>query len=129
MRHCPSCGRELICDGLSGDWSCPQCGMVPPPLPPARRVNWFVVLGVLLAPALISLLGAKIDSDGLAVGGTFVGALVSGITNGVLLGLGLGKTTGLRVLLGIVFTVVFGILSLTLACFGCALGGFNLNVH
>lgn len=93
------------------------------------RINWFVFLLVLLAPALLSALGAQIKSDGLAVGGVLVGSLVTGIICGVLMGRRFGRTTGSRTALGIIFTFVFGAVSLLLGFFGCSLGGFNLKIH
>jgi hypothetical protein len=93
------------------------------------RINWFVFLLVLLAPALLSAIGAQIKSDGLAVGGVFAGSPVAGIFCGVLMGRRFGRTTGSRIVLGIVFTIVFGAVSFVLSCFGCSLGGFNLKIH
>ena len=93
------------------------------------RINWFVFLLVLLAPALLAALGAQIKSDDLAVGGVFAGSPVAGIICGVLMGRRFGRKTGSRIVLGIVFTIVFGAVSFVLGCFGCSLGGFNLKIH
>lgn len=112
-----------------GRRQCPQCGTLQLAARPRPPLNWFLFLFVLLAPALLAAFGARIKSDGLAVGGCFVGALVAGIVCGVLMGRFAGTTTASRVVLGVVFTAVFGAVSMVLGFFGCSLGGFNLNIH
>lgn len=102
---------------------------VPVPFDSKPRINWFLFLLVLLAPALFTVLGARSKSDGLAIGSALFGSLAAGIVCGVWVGLRFGRTTVWRFALGIVFTFVLGVLSLVLACFGCSLGGFNLNIH
>jgi hypothetical protein len=47
---------------------CPQCGAPFAELMARSRINWFLFLVVLLAPALVATLGAQIKSDDLAVG-------------------------------------------------------------
>ena len=105
-----------------------------PPRPPTAplkpvRINWIIFFLALFAPALFAVLGAKIKSDGLVMGSTLFGSLVAGLVCGVWMGLGFGRTPVWRLALGVVFTFVFGVVSLVLACFGCSLGGFNLNIH
>lgn len=127
---CAACGQNVEFVTTPEDrQQCPQCGAPHLKTPPRPRFNWFLFLFVLLAPALLSALGARIRSDGLAVGGCFIGALVAGILCGVLLGRHVGRATASRIVWGIVFTVVFGAASLVLGFFGCSLGGFNLNIH
>ena len=92
-------------------------------------MNWFLFLSVLLAPALFSVLGAMVRSDSLVMGSTWLGSLVVGIICGVWMGLHFGRTPVSRFALGVLLTVVFGVVSVVLACFGCTLGGFNLNLH
>jgi amino acid transporter len=127
---CPGCGQSVeFVTTPEGRRHCPQCGAPFAELIARSRINWFVFLLVLLAPALLAALGAQIKSDDLAVGGVFAGSPVAGIFCGVLMGRRFGRTTGSRIVLGIVFTIVFGAVSFVLSCFGCSLGGFNLKIH
>lgn len=127
---CPACGRIVeLAATPDGRGQCPQCGALLPPPVPRPRINWFLLVGCLLAPAVLSSFGALGKSDGLAVGGVVFGALGAGIVCGVLMGRRFGSNTGARVGLGIVFTCVFGAVSFVLGFFGCMAAGFNLNVH
>lgn len=99
-----------------------------PPLP-RPRINWFLLVGCLLVPAVLSATGALSNSAGVAIGSVVFGSLVAGIVCGVLMGRRFGQNTGARVGLGIVFTLVFGAVSLVLGFFGCMAGGFNMNFH
>ncbi len=98
----------------------------PPPLP-RPNINWFLFFGCLLAPALVSALGALGKSEGLAVGSVVFGSIVTGIVCGVMMGRRFGKNTGARIGLGIAFAFVFGTVSIVLGFCGCMAGGFKMD--
>src|ERR1700722_7163021 len=122
--NCPHCQKELP-ENFGARW-CPFCGKElpasatyavswPPTSAPLRpfRFNWLIFFGVLLAPALVTMLTAS------TVGGrneqvspvvALFGGGAAGIICGVLLGLRLGKTVPARLVLGILLAVVMAFL-------------------
>lgn len=129
LTKCAGCGREVEFVATADGLNCPNCGAPFSDLSRRPRLPWVIFFLVLFAPALCSLLGVRLKSDGLAVGSVVFGSIVSGIICGTLLGRRLGRTTGSRFGLGIVFVCVFGAVSFVLGFFGCMVGGFNLNIH
>ena len=93
------------------------------------KINWRKFFGVLLAPAVVSLLASATGADPVAVLAGLLGSAGAGIACGVMLANGSDATPAKKVLLRIVFSIVFGVLSLLLSFFGCAVGGFTLDVR
>lgn len=130
VQNCPACGRSVTFVATpDGHNHCPECGAPMPPPLPRPRINWFLFLGCLLTPAVLSALGALGKSDGLAIGSVVFGSLVAGVICGVLMGRRFGSNPGARVGLGMLFTCVFGAVSFVLGFFGCMAGGFTMNFH
>ena len=101
----------------------------PSPEATAGKMNWGIFFGVLLAPAVVSLLAATAKVDGLAKACPFVGGSLAGIACGTILARHVGRTYVGRILLGIVFAVLLGSLSFYLGYVGCALGGYKMEIH
>lgn len=127
---CPGCGQEVefICNPEGQD-SCPHCGGPPPAAAPSPKFNWLIFLGVLLAPAMLTLAGAAGKIEGLAVGTPLVGGAIAGLFCGIYLARRVGRTSAARLWLGFLFVGVFGCVSFSLGFFGCMLGGFQMNIH
>ena len=103
----------------------------PDPAPSGPRLNGWLVLTCLLAPALVTCLAALLDKKSGDVTPTIalIGAALGGIGSGILLGRRYGYTPASQILLGLVFTLVCGVAALTMAGFGCAVGGYRVNFH
>jgi uncharacterized membrane protein len=120
---CPRCQKEMP-DDQKGK-RCPFCGS------PATRVNWWLFLGALLLPPVLTLLSAVmmrlILSDPMAGGVSLivglVGSVVVGIFCSVTLVRGLTGNKGSRVAGLILFAPIMILVCLTLCLFGCAFGG------
>ena len=126
---CPGCGREVEFVPTANIANCPHCGNPLPEVVAPATSNLFIFFAVLLAPAVLALLGALVKSEGLAVGSPFVGGGIAGIICGIMLARRVGRSTGSRIGLGILFVVLFAVVSFTLSFFGCLLGGFQINMH
>jgi hypothetical protein len=144
---CPHCQKEIP-DNFQGRF-CPQCGATrPETIAPKTsthttavveqtlkpfKINWWIFFAILLAPPLLTLLVAFSTNEHAGADAppfvAMVGGVLSGIVCGVMLALRLGKTTDTRVLLGILFCVVLGVVCVTLSCFGCLAGGYQLYFH
>ncbi|HXI70422.1 MAG TPA: hypothetical protein VNN22_08720 [Verrucomicrobiae bacterium] len=135
--NCPHCQKEL--PENYGAVYCPFCGQnlpahsavsLPdnPSLPPVS-VNWWIFFTILLAPAVLALLGSLLKVGGLSVGSPLIGGSIAGIVCGILLARRVGRTTGARVGLGFLFVALMGFLSFALAFTGCMAGGFTFNMH
>lgn len=133
-RYCPYCGAarpETLTPANSqsaaNSPSASQKGMVDP-----IKINWWIIFGALFAPPLLTLLVAYLGrgverGDPFSPGIGFFGGALGGIAFGVMLALRICRTTVNRWLLGILFAVIFAIVCITLSCFGCLAGGFNLR--
>lgn len=99
--------------------------------PASPRFNWWLLLALLLAPAVLTALTVLVDgsSDGPAPGVASIGGLLGGIGCGVLLGRRFGRTTATRVLLGFIFAGGCVMASVAIAMFGCLASGYDLNIH
>lgn len=129
-RHkCPGCGREVEFDSNADAANCPHCGRPLPEVVPPAASNLLIFFAVLLAPAVLALLGALVKSEGLAVGSPLVGGGLAGIICGIMLARRFGRSTGSRFGFGILFVALFAVVSFTLSFFGCLLGGFQMNMH
>ena len=90
---------------------------------PPVKINWFFFFGVLLAPAVLTVLVALFkspDATGVCVLGS---SLVAGIIAGVLLSRFNAGNIGVRLLVMLVYALVFSIFCLISCFFGCGLAG------
>src|SRR5262245_58236160 len=95
---------------------------------PRPRVNILLLLGLLIGPAVLALLRGLTKVDLIAVASPLVGAGIGGPVCGVMIGRRFGRTMLPKIALGICCTMLFGCLSLGIGFFGCALGGFKLDL-
>ena len=109
----------------------PDSIAAPPPITPPRRLNWLLMLALLLAPAVLTCLSVLIDksSNGPAPGVALIAGALGGIGAGILLGRYIGRTDATKILLSVVFSAVCAVASITLSTFGCLASGYNLNFH
>ena len=98
---CPFCGREIYIDN---------------PLPAGHKMNWPLFYIVLLAPAILTLIGGYMHVGVVVFSSTFIGSLIAGILSGGMLARYRNMRGGLAVLL------VFGlcVFSFILCFVGCA---------
>lgn len=123
---CPGCGREVeFVFNPEGQDVCPHCGSPPLASELSTKFNWLIFLGVLFAPAVLTLVGELVGADGLAVIPALLGSVIVGPFCGIYLARHVGRTSAARLWLGCLFVGVFGCVSLTLSFIGCMLGGFN----
>jgi hypothetical protein len=93
------------------------------PQPTSRpRVNWFLLLGFLIGPALLALIGALAKIDFIAVGSPLIGGGIGGIICGMIMGRRYGKTMLAKIVIGIGSAILFACVSLGISFVGCALG-------
>lgn len=139
--NCPHCQKELL-ENHSGNY-CEFCGKDfepgissmgqsdSTPLTPVKfRPEIFFL--VLLAPPLLTALTAWLihtpnQSTSVAIG--FFGGGAAGIACGIMIGLRLGKTLSRRCGFCLLFSIVMVVVSITLCCFGCGLGGYQLRLN
>jgi uncharacterized protein YacL len=95
----------------------------------SRPINGFLVAGLILGPALLSLVAAMAKLESLAASIPVVGGILGGIICGVLFGGRMGKSVGVKVALGFLFAIIFFVLTLGLGFFGCMLGGYSLRFN
>jgi hypothetical protein len=78
--NCPHCQKDLAAN-YSANW-CPFCGRdlyeVQTPSVKSPKTNWLIFFAVLLAPAMLSLIGLACNIGTLVVLATFGGSLVAG---------------------------------------------------
>lgn len=100
----------------------------PPPFPKAAKTNWFIFFGVLVAPAIVTLLvaGSK-ATEGLAMAAPLIGGGIAGIVSGIMLAKRMNRPTGAKVAFGVLFAVLFGFFSFALGFVGCMVGGFKMD--
>lgn len=103
----------------------------PPQRPPRPPFPWLHFLVLLLAPAVLTCISVLVDrsSTGPAPAVGFIGGALGGIASGIFLGVWVGRTVAARVVWSFVFAVVCGVVSITLAMFGCLASGYSLNLH
>jgi MFS family permease len=114
---CPHCQKELSVP--HGVTPCPFCGKeiyLNNPLPPGPKMNWLVFYAILLAPAILTLIGGSMHVIPVVFSSAFIGSLVAGIFAGAMLARYRNMRGGLVVLL------VFGlsVFSFVLCFVGCA---------
>lgn len=107
----------------------PPPPLVPPPVRP--RLNWIVLIALLLAPAVLTCLAVLIDhrSNGPAPGVSLIAGALGGIAAGILLGRFVGRTAAGKVVLSLVFAAVCAVACIGMATVGCLATGYNLNLH
>jgi hypothetical protein len=137
--NCPSCHKELP-ENISIE-KCPFCGTTLVPGIPARQVHQprhfqaRLFFCGLLAPPLLTLITAFLmrtfvdksnESVSVAVGsiGSVIGGIICGVTIGIL-----PRDIGARVICSIVMIAIMSGVCLVLSCFGCTMGGYQLNLH
>jgi hypothetical protein len=106
----------------------------PPELPSqAARppFRWVLFIALLLGPALLTCLTVLIESssNGPAAPVGLIAGGLGGMASGIVLGIWTGRSMALRAVLAIAFAAVCGVVSISLAMFGCLASGFNLNLH
>ena len=89
--NCPHCQKELPED--YGAVLCPFCGQnlsanLSPPLPanpslPPAPMNWWIFFAILLAPAVLALLGSLVKVEALSVASPLFGGPIAGIICGI----------------------------------------------
>src|SRR6266567_2191740 len=101
------------------------------PFTSGQRLNRALFLGVLLAPAALTLLAASLIPGDYNIGVAslvgFVGGGISGVHCGWTLGQRLGKTERQQTVLGILLAVVLAIVCISMSCFGCLAGNVVSN--
>jgi hypothetical protein len=139
---CPHCHENLPADYAS-PW-CPYCGKnlaTPTALPgktvsAGRKFKVRLFVGALLLPPSLTLLSAAVmrfilspnsDNENISPFIGLVGGVGGGIICGVLLG-SLFRHPGLRVIFSFLLSLIMIGLGITLCCFGCTLGGYQLRV-
>ena len=134
---CPYCQKELPEHYSAAE--CPFCGQnlpahstaslsANPSLPPVP-VNWWIFFAILLAPAVLALLGSLLKVEALSVASPLFGGPIAGVICGILLARRIGRTTPTRIGLGFLFVVLLAFLSFALGFTGCMVGGFTINFH
>ncbi len=97
---------------------------------PWSRSQWWLFLGALFGPPVLTALAAMLDHRGPAAAALmFLGGAAGGLVVGVMLGCRLGKTTPTKALLSVVLAGISVVAVVALSGFGCALGGYQINVH
>jgi hypothetical protein len=139
--NCPYC-QKVLPEKYSATY-CPYCGeaiaieeKVPKinnPSVATIRIRWPIFFGVLLAPALVTLLTSFLGRDQanepMSAFIAFFGGIAAGIACGVMLAFRVGKTVSNRIGLGILFSCVFAVICITLNFFGCMAGGYQLRFN
>jgi hypothetical protein len=119
--YCPYCG---------GDVQPEESDVTEPSLAPIK-ISWWITFGALLAPPLLTLITAFLlhghGNEELSAVISMMGGTAGGIAFGIILALRLGRSVGTRIGLGILFSTIFAVVCITLSCFGCLIGGYQLR--
>ncbi len=125
--NCPHCQRELPVNHPE-NW-CPFCGRdlgeEETVAVPATKINWLLFFAILLAPAILSLIGVSLDLGTLIVGATFGGSLLAGTFCADLLDKQRGYSSAVKWCLA----AVFALLSFILCFGGCVAGAMVQMKH
>ena len=123
--YCPHCGAAIVVEE-----SVPKAGY--PSVAPVR-IRWPIFFGVLLAPALVTLLasflGRAHTNDSPSAFIAFFGGIAAGIACGIMLAFRVTKTVPNRIGFGFLFSCVFVVICVTLNFFGCMVGGYQLRFN
>ncbi len=139
--NCPHC-HQVLPENYSATY-CLHCGAavtveesVPKVSKPSVvpvRIRWPIFFGVLLGPALVTLLtsflGSAHTNDTLSALIAFFGGIAGGIGCGLMLAFRVSKTVPNRIGFGILFSCVFAVVCVTLNFFGCMAGGYQLRFN
>ncbi len=131
---CPACKEEVAFLPTANGQLCPKCGVTfggdtaartPPALlsPAQTTQTWPVLLGVLLAPSVITFLAALARNDAASAGIALLGSGVAALFGAFWLASRLKLHVGVRIGLGILLAPVFYLACLALCFAGCAVGG------
>ncbi|MCC6233813.1 MAG: hypothetical protein IT580_14280 [Verrucomicrobiales bacterium] len=108
----------------------------PQPLPeipvasPWGRFHWTVLGAALLGPPVLTTLAAMLDRNGAAAPAMmFLGSAAGGLVAGVMLGCRFGRSAPTKVVLSLLLVGVSTVAVVCLSGFGCAVGGYQLNIH
>ena len=125
---CPNCRAKVPVQAVT----CPVCShsLTPPkseggPSPAKSTRGWPIFFGVLLLPALLTLVTAR--SDDVWPFFTFGLSLITALYCGFWLAGRICRTTGARLAAGVALSGGFYVLSFILCCAGCAIGGAQLD--
>ncbi len=96
------------------------------PVPEIRRpVHWFLLVGVILGPPVLTWLAALAKIDPVAVAIPFLGGIAAAVVSGAAFLRHFGRTSALKVLIGLACAFVFGLVTFVLCFVGCSMGGFQ----
>lgn len=83
-----------------------------------------------MGPPVLTALAAMLDRKGEAAPALmFLGGAAGGLVAGVMLGCRFGKSTPAKVVLSVLLVGVCAVAVVALSGFGCAVGGYQLNLH
>jgi hypothetical protein len=100
------------------------------PIDTPTRFNKLLFFSALLGPPILSMLSAMLaDHSDAPVFVGLLGSVLGGLICGMVLGRHVGKTSAGRVGLSFLFVILFVVVSFFMNFFGCAMGGFNMNIH
>jgi hypothetical protein len=138
--NCANC-QNVLPENYGGV-SCPFCGKDLPSanalLLPANRplqpikLNPKLFLLVFLGPPILTLLSASLfraENDPIPQLVGLIGGGLGGLTCGIMLALRLSNTFEGRMIGVIVLGVIMVVVSITLCCFGCDLGGYQFRLN
>jgi hypothetical protein len=102
-----------------------------PPRAGRPRFRGWTFVAVLLAPALLTALSVLLfdkKGDTAPVIAVFGGGL-AGIVSGAMLGRHFGRTLQVRIVLSVLFALILAVVCIAMSCFGCAVSGYQFNLH
>ena len=101
------------------------------PVTKPRRFNGVAFTVVLLAAPVLTILAALAfpKNQDLAPSVAMCGSVITGIVAGMMLGRRLGRNLSAQIILSFVFAVIMVPVCFVMSCFGCVVGGFQLNLH
>ena len=101
------------------------------PIPPPQRFRGWLFTAVLLAAPVLTILAALAfpKNQDLAPSVAMCGSVITGIVAGMMLGRRFGRNLSAQISLSFVFAVIMVPVCFVMSCFGCVVGGFQLNLH
>jgi len=103
-----------------------------PPTRPPARLNAAVFSLLVFIPPVLTLLSARLapaPNGEFPVMIGFIGGGVAGIACGIMLGFRIGKNPPARLALSVAFAAVMVVVCVSLCCFGCTIGGYQISLH
>ncbi len=122
--NCPKCQADISAALAANQSNCPACGTPltignAPPTPP--KTNWPLFFGLLLAPAVLNLIAASVDSLAGTIFFTLLGSGLAGVKCADIMARHLGGSRAVQFFLNLVFLPLFAAVSFGLCYAGCAL--------